>query len=168
MSYWAACYTEPQAEPIARREIEGINIGTFVPSFAKCSRIHGKVRQRRLPILPGYVFVWLEEGDDRWGKIQHIERASIRVLTNAGEPSRVTPAEMDRLLNAHVMGDLNVTVHRSGNGQFSTAQKPKQKKRRSRPRAVKSTRARRRQAKRARMRGEGHRNLTHIQNQSAA
>lgn len=166
--YWAACYTTPQTEPIACREIEGIGIGAFLPSFTRYFYKGGQLRERQNSLLPGYVFVCLEHGSPKWGEIEHLERASIRVLKNAGEPVRIPSTQVADLMLNHAMGARNVIEQpRAGNGQFASPNaQPQQKKRRPRPRACKSARARRRKARRARE--ATHRNHTDITNLAAA
>lgn len=124
--YWAVCSTHPQSEPIARREIEDIGIGTFLPSFARYFYKGKEMRERRKPLLPGYVFVCLNEGDDAWGAIGALDGVS-RVLTNAGKPVRILASEVAELMIAHATGRHNVTdAPRNSSGRYS--------KRRRRPR----------------------------------
>lgn len=162
--YWAAIHTHPQAEPDVRKGVEDLGFGACVPSYARLFYVGAKLHERRKALLPGYVFVALNDGDHgAWRDVESVKGVN-HVLTAADKPVRIPGEQVAKIMLECVQGLYNVIQPRSANGQFAVAEpKPEQKRRRPRPRACKSTRARRRQAKRAR-----HRIRTDMLNLAAA
>lgn len=138
--YWTACHTQPGAEPKVRKGIEEAGFGTFLPTYAKCWRRGGRVRSREFPLMPGYVLVSIDQtNNDKIGEIHRELIEGVDYLLG-----KVSQKEIDRLLNAHVFGAFNVMVVRDVRGRFMPAiTQEKPKKRRSRPRSVRSVKARR-------------------------
>jgi transcriptional antiterminator RfaH len=90
VSFWAAVFTQPYAEPIAVREIERAGHGTFLPFF-KIGKWRGSELQiRDRPLLPGYVFVSLPDGA-AWSSINHADGVARVLVAGHGTPVRVTP-----------------------------------------------------------------------------
>jgi transcriptional antiterminator NusG len=102
--YWAACQTMPGQEHVIRAEIEKIERGAFLPTFARTWVTNGKISAGERPLVPGYVFFQTDQED--WGGIQDIEGVQ-RVLVNESLAMRVSDADMRRLVLGHVTGEHN-------------------------------------------------------------
>jgi hypothetical protein len=137
--YWTACHTQPGAEWKARKGIEEAGFGTFLPTYAKCWRIGRQVISRELPLMPGYVLIAIDPTDG--SKIGEIHPALIEGM-ECLLGGKISQNEVNRLLNAHVLGSYNVVQVRDVRGRFVSAP-TEPKKRRSRPRSVRSVKARR-------------------------
>jgi transcription antitermination factor NusG len=107
---WRVIYTHPQAEPTVRREIEKLDVGTFLP-WRTIGTWHGdQLRLREKPLLPRYVLFHMPE-DDSWPQVAHVTGAS-RVLMAGDAPARVSPAELADMMLAHAGGTYE-RPHRS-------------------------------------------------------
>lgn len=139
--YWTACYTQPGQEAKVRAGIEDVGFGTFLPTFAKCWYRDGRLRAQERPLMPRYILVAVDETNR--GKLGEIHRELIKGVDHL--LGKVRDTEVSNLMLAHATGEYNAQV-RAPNGQFAktgdVSQKPK--RRRSRPRAIKSAKARRR------------------------
>lgn len=131
MSYWGCVYTNAQAEPIARREIEALGYGTFLPWYSTGTWQGDRLRVRYKPLVSRYVFVNLPE-DANWSEIAHT-RGTNRLLLANGEPARVEATQIASLMLAHCTGLYDaVEPRRNASGRFC-----KQRRRRRRPRRSK-------------------------------
>lgn len=96
------CYvveTMPRAEFSAEREIAGID-PTFgiTPELPVCVyrvRHARKTELRRAPLLPNYLFVWLEMTDESWSAIT--SRRSVKRILGAGGPRPLPDSEILRI-----------------------------------------------------------------------
>ena len=138
--YWTACYTLPGLEHKAREGIEDAGFGAFLPTYAKAWYRDGKLCAREQPLLSRYVFIAMPEGDDTWGKLNDVDGIH-RVLTNDNTPIRIAECDVSRLMLAHATGSEDVVQY----GDKSTKYVPivRRKKRRPRPRSLRSLKAQR-------------------------
>jgi transcription antitermination factor NusG len=128
MSYWGCVYTNAQAEPVVRREIEDLGYGTFLPWYSTGMWRGSKLQVRYRPMLPRYVFVNLPE-NAVWSEVAHAKGAN-RLLTADGAPARIDPAQIATLMLAHATGCYDIMEpRRNASGRFC-----KQRRRRRRPR----------------------------------
>lgn len=131
MAYWSVVYTNAQSEPIARREIEALGFGTFLPWYSTGKWQGDHLRVRYKPLVSRYVFVHLSE-DVNWSEIAHTKGTNRLLLTN-GEPARVQATQIADLMLAHCTGLYDVVeARRNKSGRFI-----KQRRRRRRPRRSK-------------------------------
>jgi hypothetical protein len=131
MSYWTCVYTNVQAEPVARREIEALGYGTFLPWYSTGTWQGDRLRVRYKPLVSRYVFVNLPD-DANWSEVAHARGANRLLLAN-GAPARVDPNEIANLMLAHATGAYDaVEPRRNASGRFC-----KQRRRRRRPRRSK-------------------------------
>ncbi len=93
--HWAVCRVLSQRLPIARREIEKIGVGTFVPTYVRTWGDQGKHSARERPLMPGYLF-FLTTGDD-WGAVAAADGV-IDVIAHEDRPCLVSAADMRRLV----------------------------------------------------------------------
>lgn len=132
--YWIACYTDVGRERQVRGEIEAMERGAFLPTFAKIYTMKGKRKSYERPIISRYVLAALHGADDpAWSEINNIEDMKHGVLTNDDKPCRVACEEVSRLMIAHATGACNIIQTRASNGRFG-------RKRRARPRKGKKAR----------------------------
>lgn len=105
--YWTVAQTVTKMEHIVRREIEKVNHGAFLPTYARFWKVDGRNYSKECPLIGGYVF-FLTKPDD-WAGIPDIHGV-YRVLTNPDwSPKRVSESEMARLVLGHAAGDHNRT-----------------------------------------------------------
>ena len=128
MSYWAVIHTKVQAETDARRSVEALGYGAFLPYYKQGYWRGEQLRFREKPLLPRYVLAKLPEGAE-WSTLNHADGVG-RILMDAGTPARVSDAEVASLMLAHARGAYNTAPpRRDAAGRFR-----KHKKRRRRPR----------------------------------
>jgi hypothetical protein len=128
MSYWGCVYTNAQAEPVVRREIENLGYGTFLPWYSAGTWQGSQLRVRYRPLISRYVFVNLPDAAS-WSEVAHARGAN-RLLMADGAPARIDPAQIAILMLAHATGRYDtVEPRRNASGRFS-----KQRRRRRRPR----------------------------------
>ncbi len=137
--HWAVAQTVSKMEHIVRREIEKTNHGAFLPTYARHWKVDGRPYLKEYPLLGGYIF-FLTAADD-WAGIPDIHGV-YRVLSNPnGSTMRISDKEMERLVLGHAAGDHN----RTGEIRYTKyyrpeIDRPKQCKRRRRPRPGKRIR----------------------------
>jgi transcription antitermination factor NusG len=129
--HWAVCQAISSRVHRVRPEVEKTNHGTFLPTFARVWASDGKLSQRERALFPGYLF--FRTGRDSWGAVRQVDGV-YRVLSNCGKASRVTDAEMVRLVVGHATGEFNEI-------DLSGLERPKAR-RRKRTRSRPSKRAR--------------------------
>jgi hypothetical protein len=128
MSYWGCVYTNVQAEPIARREIEALGYGTFLPWYSVGSWKGNRLHVRYKPLVSRYVFVHLPD-NATWSEVAHTQGTNRLLLAN-GAPARVEATQIANLMLAHCTGLYDaVEPRRNSSGRFC-----KQRRRRRRPR----------------------------------
>jgi transcription antitermination factor NusG len=54
---WFAVYTRSRHEQAVKKQLDGKGIESFLPLYEKKSRWKDRVKQIRLPLFPGYLFV---------------------------------------------------------------------------------------------------------------
>lgn len=108
--YWAACRATPGREHVVRSEIEKINRGAFLPTFARTWVSDGKVSARETALIPGYVFFRTDA--EGWGVVKSIEGVQGVLTYDSGDEKRiakrVTDDEMTRLVLDHATGDCDL------------------------------------------------------------
>jgi transcription antitermination factor NusG len=103
--HWAVCQALSSRVHRVRPEIEKIDRGTFLPTYARVWASGGKLSARERQLFPGYLFFRTEP--DNWGEVAAVDGV-YRVLTKPGElAARVTDAEMNRIVLDHVSGRHN-------------------------------------------------------------
>ena len=101
--YWAVAQTVSTMEHIVRREIEKANHGAFVPTYARHAVVDGRRTTKEHPRFVGYVF-FHTSGDDYAG-IPDIHGVYGVLSTATGKASKVTTAEMTRMMLTHATGE---------------------------------------------------------------
>lgn len=107
--YWAACRATPGREHVVRAEIEKIDRGAFLPTFARTWVSEGKVSARETALIPGYVFFRTDA--EGWGVVTSIECVQGVLTYDSGDEKRiakrVAPDDMARLVLGHATGAHN-------------------------------------------------------------
>lgn len=122
--YWSVCQTFSNRVHRVRPEIEKVDRGTFLPTYARHWSKGGLPWSNERQLMPGYIFFRTEP--DGWGDVKNIEGV-YAVLTNAGRAGRVLDDEMRRLVLDDAMG-----VHNKIEGS-DPAHRRGSKRRRPRP-----------------------------------
>jgi transcription antitermination factor NusG len=131
--HWAVCQTLSSRVHRVRPEIEKIDRGTFLPTYARVWASGGKLSARERQLFPGYLF--FRTAPDQWAAVAQVDGV-YRVLTKPGElAARVSDAEMERMVREHVSGKHN-EVDLSG-----LDRDPFKRRRQRKPRASKRARA---------------------------
>lgn len=107
-SYWAVAQTVTTMEHLVRREIEKTNHGAFLPTCARYWKVDGVQYAKERPLVGGYVF-FKTAGDDYAG-IPDIHGVYCVLKGPDGIASRVSPAEIGRLMLSHIIGGGNETM----------------------------------------------------------
>jgi transcription antitermination factor NusG len=103
--HWAVCQTLSSRVHRVRPEIEKIDRGTFLPTYARVWASRGKLSASERQLFPGYLF--FRTAPDDWAAVANVDGV-YRVLTKPGElAARVSDAEMDRMVREHVSGKHN-------------------------------------------------------------
>lgn len=102
--HWAVCQTFSSRVHRVRPEIEKIDRGTFLPTYARVWSSDGKLSIRERLLMPGYLFFVTKPED--WGAVKNVDGV-YRVLTNGERASRVTDSEMHRMVLDHALGRHN-------------------------------------------------------------
>jgi transcription antitermination factor NusG len=102
--HWAVCRAFSNRVHWLRPEIEKTGHGTFMPTYVRVWSSDGKLSIREKALTPGYLFFWTKPS--LWGEVANVEGVHA-VLSNNGKPSKVTEAEMYRLVVGHILGDAN-------------------------------------------------------------
>jgi transcription antitermination factor NusG len=115
---WGVIYTHPHAEPSVQREIEKLDVGTFLPWRTIGTWRGDQLQVREKPLLPRYVLFHMPE-DESWSQVAHVPGAS-RVLMAGAAPARVSDAELANLMLAHAACAFDeIAPRRNASGQFS-------------------------------------------------
>jgi hypothetical protein len=105
--YWAACRATPGREHLVRSEIEKLNHGAILPTYARTWISDGKVSCRETVLMPGYVFFRTEPKG--WGAVSNIAGVEgvLSYVTKADDvmAKRVSDVEMARLIVGDFTGD---------------------------------------------------------------
>lgn len=125
-AHWAVCRAYSSRVHIVRSEIEKTSRGTFLPTYARVWCVDGKQHSKERVLMPGYLFFMADE--EGWGEVSSVYGV-FDVLSNDGKASRVTDAEMQRLLLDHATGR-----HNRIEAVASGPQKARYGRRRRRPR----------------------------------
>jgi len=118
---WNAAQVPPRCEREVRDYIEGTDRGTFLPTHVRGWVAQGSKRVREHPLVPGYVFFALAEGDNGFGAEIHFdEDKKARVLGRVVDRDENGRPEcrISRLMMLHATGSENNVRHRV-NGQFA-------------------------------------------------
>ena len=97
-TYWAVCRTFSNRVHRVMPEIEKTNHGTFLPTYARVWASAGKLSVRERVLFPGYLFFRTEAKG--WAAVSDVEGVD-GVLANGERASRVTDAEMHRMVIGH-------------------------------------------------------------------
>jgi transcriptional antiterminator NusG len=107
--YWAACQTMPGREHVVRSEIEKIDRGAFLPTFARTWVSEGKVSARETALIPGYVFFRTDA--EGWGVVAGIEGVQGVLTYDSSDEKRIAKpvahGDMARLVLGHATGAHN-------------------------------------------------------------
>jgi transcription antitermination factor NusG len=131
---WAVCQALSSRVHRVRPEIEKIDRGTFVPTFARVWASDGKLSARERQLFPGYLFFVC--GPEDWGAVAGVDGV-YRVLTNDGSDGKrraslVPEADMQRLVIGHATGAFN-EIDLRGLERPSSKTTRRRKRTRSRP-----------------------------------
>ena len=130
-SYWAVAQTVTTMEHIVRREIEKANHGAFLPTYAKHWKVDGVQYTKEYPLIGGYVF-FKTEADD-WAGIPDIHGVYDVLANPDRSPKRVSDDEMARLMLGHASGTHDLEG-RPRYTKYFRGERPKETKKRRRPR----------------------------------
>lgn len=97
-TYWAVCRTFSFRVHRVMPEIEKTNHGTFLPTYARVWSSRGKLSARERVLFPGYLF--FQTTPKGWADVRDVEGV-YEVLAQGEMASRVTDAEMQRMVIAH-------------------------------------------------------------------
>jgi transcriptional antiterminator RfaH len=88
MAFWGVAQTENQRERTAKTFLEKDGFETYLPLT-----LSGDIRQRRVPLFPSYLFIWIEE---RFSSIDWT--VGVQCLLKWGDvPARVPDIEIRKL-----------------------------------------------------------------------
>lgn len=94
--HWTAVALQPHADAIAPAHLARQQFSVFAPTMFCTVRHARKFVTKKVPLFPGYLFVWLDLGRMRWRAINGTR--GVRGLLMAGErPARVPDAVVDEL-----------------------------------------------------------------------
>jgi transcriptional antiterminator RfaH len=95
---WYAVAVQPHADAIAVAHLERQQFSVFAPTMSRTVRHARRFVTRRVPLFPGYLFVRLDLGRDRWRAINGT-RGVRGLLTVGDRPAEVPDAAIDELLD---------------------------------------------------------------------
>ena len=96
--HWYAVALQAHADSLAKAHLERQGFTVFAPAVARTIRHARQFVTRHGPLFPGYLFVRLELGRDRWRVINGTR--GVRGLLTIGDlPARVPDSVMAELLN---------------------------------------------------------------------
>lgn len=78
---WYAVNTRPHAEPTVVANLERQGFKSFLPTCLKTTRHARQFRTHLAPLFPGYLFVLLDLGRDRWRSVNGTYGAVSLVMT---------------------------------------------------------------------------------------
>jgi transcription antitermination factor NusG len=102
--HWAVCQALSNRVHRVRPEIEKIDRGTFLPTYARVWSSGGKLSARERQLFPGYLF--FRTGERDWGAVANVDGV-YRVLLNGECAARISDDDMQRMVLDHVNGTHN-------------------------------------------------------------
>jgi len=96
-SQWFAVNIRPNCERKAVLNLERQGFETFLPVQVKTVRHARQYRTVCRPLFPGYLFVALDLGRDRWRSVNGTHGV-VTLVMNGGEPSRVPAGIVEALI----------------------------------------------------------------------
>lgn len=90
--------THPSSELKACRHLENQGWTSFCPRIAKTIRSGRRIRTELRPFFPGYVFVMLDLGSDRWRSVD--STFGVRSIVKSGDRPAPVPAGIVEMLQA--------------------------------------------------------------------
>lgn len=96
-SHWYAVALQPQADALARAHLERQGFSVFAPTMLRTVRHARQFITKQAPLFPGYLFIALELGRDRWRAVNGT-RGVRGVLTAGDMPARVPEGVIEDLL----------------------------------------------------------------------
>ena len=94
--HWYAVALQPHADALAKAHLERQGFCVFAPVMLRTVRHARQFVTKHAPLFPGYLFVQLDRGRDRWRAVNGTR--GVRGLLNAGDgPARVPAAVIDEL-----------------------------------------------------------------------
>jgi transcriptional antiterminator RfaH len=96
MSSWFLVQTKPNAEPMARRNLERQRFTTFQPLERRTRVRAGKFVVSSGPVFPGYLFASYPEAAAPWSVVNSTYGVA-RLVSFAGRPAEVPDAVIDDL-----------------------------------------------------------------------
>jgi transcription elongation factor/antiterminator RfaH len=95
--YWYAVALQPHADALAKAHLERQGFSVFAPMMLRTVRHARQFITRHAPLFPGYLFVQLDRGRDRWRAVNGTR--GVRGLLNADDgPARVPAAVIEELM----------------------------------------------------------------------
>lgn len=95
-AHWYAVALQPHADALARAHLERQGFSVFAPALLRTVRHARQFVTRQAPLFPGYLFVQLELGRDRWRAVNGT-RGVRGLLTNGDAPARLPAAVIREL-----------------------------------------------------------------------
>jgi transcription elongation factor/antiterminator RfaH len=94
---WYLVHTRPNGERKAEFNLEAQGFATFLPQIERTIRHARRLTTVRRPLFPGYLFVRLDVGRDRWLSVNGTIGVS-RLFTQQGRPVAVPSGIVETLL----------------------------------------------------------------------
>lgn len=94
---WFVVQTQPHRELTARSHLQRQSFRVFLPLFRKTVRHARRFHTREAPLFPGYLFIALTPGFDRWRSINGTIGVS-HLITAGDQPMPVRPGIVEGLL----------------------------------------------------------------------
>ena len=96
-AHWYAVALQPRADALAKAHLERQGFSVLAPVMLRTVRHARQFITKPAPLFPGYLFVELDRGRDRWRAVNGTR--GVRGLLNAGDgPARVPAAVINELL----------------------------------------------------------------------
>lgn len=95
---WYAVQTHPAREPLAAQQLAKQNFQVFLPKQRKTVRHARRLQHKQVAYFPGYIFVALDLGMDRWRAVNGT--FGVRGLVMCGDRPAAAPAGFIEYLRA--------------------------------------------------------------------
>ena len=96
-AHWYAVALQRQADALARAHLERQGFSVFAPTMLRTVRHARQFITKQAPLFPGYLFIALELGRDRWRAVNGT-RGVRGVLTAGDMPAQVPAGVIEELL----------------------------------------------------------------------
>jgi transcriptional antiterminator RfaH len=110
MSHWFLAQVKPNADAIARRNLERQHFATFQPLERRTRVKGGRFVSENRPFFPGYLFLSYPEAVAPWSLVNSTYGVS-RLVSFAGKPAMVPDAVMAQLQGACDVDEVMAINH---------------------------------------------------------